>query len=232
MGKQQRRQARPKTKQPIPKASQPLKPMPKALKDKLRFMKTDAITIGVEGKLMTCYQILLDNQRRPSGYAFVPKGNAYITRKCRSQTHDLGSPVYTVYSSTTYKPTGICVPIDVQAAVELESQDTSDARKKTVAQKDARDRQKARELLLKEFPNMPKSDLNTVLNHAFLKGSRRVGRSGKIANEKDKVRLAVEAHIRHVHTEYDDMIRRGLTRERARENIWDEVAIVRDSWKK
>ncbi|KAM5475359.1 hypothetical protein MauCBS54593_001047 [Microsporum audouinii] len=227
MGKQQRRQARPKTKRPIPKASQPLKPMPKALKDKLRdiyYSKT------VHGSVSE--DILLDNQRRPSGYAFVPKGNAYITRKCRSQTHDLGSPVYTVYSSTTYKPTGICVPIDVQAAVELESQDTSDARKKAVAQKDARDRQKARELLLKEFPNMPKSDLNTVLNHAFLKGSRRVGRSGKIANEKDKVRLAVEAHIRHVHTEYDDMIRRGLTRERARENIWDEVAIVRDSWKK
>lgn len=120
----------------------------------------------------------------------------------------------------------------MQAAVELESKETSENRKKAVAQKDARDRQKARELLLKEFPNMPKSDLTAVLNHAFLKGSRRVGRSGKIASEKDKVRLAVEAHIRHVHTEYDDMIRRGLTRERARENIWDEVVILRDSWRK
>lgn len=101
-----------------------------------------------------------------------------------------------------------------------------------MAQKDARDRQKARELLLKEFPNMPRTDLTAVLNHAFLKGSRRVGRSGKVASEKDKVRLAVEAHIRHAHTEYDDMIRRGLTRERARENIWDEVVILRDSWRK
>lgn len=79
---------------------------------------------------------------------------------------------------------------------------------------------------------MPRTDLTAVLNHAFLKGSRRVGRSGKVASEKDKVRLAAEAHIRHVHTEYDDMIRRGLTRERARENIWDEVVILRDSWRK
>ncbi|EGD99932.1 hypothetical protein TESG_07262 [Trichophyton tonsurans CBS 112818] len=78
----------------------------------------------------------------------------------------------------------------------------------------------------------PLAYLTAVLNHAFLKGSRRVGRSGKVASEKDKVGLAVEAHIRHVHTEYDDMIRRGLTRERARENIWDEVVILRDSWRK
>ncbi|KAF3481067.1 uncharacterized protein GIQ15_03826 [Arthroderma uncinatum] len=135
-------------------------------------------------------------------------------------------------SSTTYEQTGLYVPIDVRTAVELESQDTSDARKQAVAQKDARDRRKARDLLLREFPNMPKSDLNAVLNHAFLKGSRRVGKSGKIASEEEKVRLAIEAHIRHVHTEYDAMIKRGMTRERARENIWGEVVTLRDSWKK
>ncbi|KAK2877098.1 hypothetical protein FQN49_001421 [Arthroderma sp. PD_2] len=227
MGKQQRRQSRPRTKRTRRPTSKTPRPMPKALRDKLKSIAYSKVVHDFVAE-----DILLDNQPRPSGYGFVPKGDVYITRKCRSQTHDLGSTVYTVYSSTTYEQTGLYVPIDVRAAVELESHDTSDARKQAVAQKDARDRRKARELLLREFPNMPKSDLDAVLNHAFLKGSRRVGRSGKVASEEDKVRLAVEAHIRHVHTEYDDMIKRGTTRERARENIWGEIVTVRDSWKK
>ncbi|KDB27898.1 hypothetical protein H109_00328 [Trichophyton interdigitale MR816] len=231
MGKPQRQQRQSRAKRGaggIRKgASKRAKDMPKALKDKLRDIAYSKTAHGFVPE-----DILLDNQPQPPGYVFVPKGNVYITRKCRSQTHDLGSPVFTVYCSTTYKQTGLYVPASVQAAVELESKETSEDRKRAVAQKDARDRQKARELLLKEFPNMPRTDLTAVLNHAFLKGSRRVGRSGKVASEKDKVRLAVEAHIRHAHTEYDDMIRRGLTRERARENIWDEVVILRDSWRK
>ncbi|EZF28357.1 hypothetical protein H101_07957 [Trichophyton interdigitale H6] len=96
MGKPQRQQRQSRAKRGaggIRKgASKRAKDMPKALKDKLRDIAYSKTAHGFVPE-----DILLDNQPQPPGYVFVPKGNVYITRKCRSQTHDLGSPVFTVY---------------------------------------------------------------------------------------------------------------------------------------
>ncbi|KAK2751101.1 hypothetical protein FQN57_000176 [Myotisia sp. PD_48] len=193
--------------------------MPKRLRDKLR--NPDLAK-----------EILFDNQPQPDDYGFVPKGDVFITRNCRSKTLDLGKPVYTVYSTSTYLQTGIYVPSHVYTAVKQAACATSDARQQAVAQKDARDLRKARLLLEKEFPCMPEPDINAVLNHAFLKGSGRVGRSGTVGSDENKVRLAVEAHIRHVHTDYDRLIKLGLSREEAREDIWEDVKKIKKSWGK
>lgn len=80
------------------------------------------------------------------------------------------------------------------------------------------------------FPCIPKRDAEKVLNHAYLKGSGRVGRTARHSNE-DKVRLAVIAHIRHEWTEYDKLMgEKGLTREEARKRVWRTVANIRDKW--
>lgn len=36
----------------------------------------------------------------PAGYSFVPKGDVYITRKCRLMTKEIDQVVYKVYVST------------------------------------------------------------------------------------------------------------------------------------
>ena len=77
---------------------------------------------------------------------------------------------------------------------------------------------------------MPVHDVEEVLRHAFLKGSRRVGRSGMVKSEEKKVVLAVEAHIRHVHTQYESLLETGVDREEARVAVWDLVRSIKATW--
>lgn len=76
---------------------------------------------------------------------------------------------------------------------------------------------------------MPDDDRRTVLRHAFQKGSGRVGRTARIEDE-EKVRLAVEAHIRHLHTEYDELLDAGMMKSKARERVWEKVKEIRERW--
>lgn len=76
---------------------------------------------------------------------------------------------------------------------------------------------------------MPESSLDVVLNHAFLKGSGRVGRTS-MTTDKRKASLAVEAHIRHTHTPYDSLLDGGMERDEARKKVWPAVKVIRKSW--
>ncbi|KAI5301051.1 hypothetical protein KEM55_002813 [Ascosphaera atra] len=126
---------------------------------------------------------------------------------------------------------GLYVPASIASEVQAQASATKAARAQAVLSKDTREGNKTRALLLAAYPNMPAADLSQILSHAFLKGSRRVGRSSKVrGGEKVKLRLAVEAHIRHCHTEYDRMLREGIHREDAREMVWEEVGRIRDEW--
>ena len=124
------------------------------------------------------------------------------------------------------------MPQHILLVAQVEADRTADSRKRKVEQKDARDRKNAQSLLEREFPKMPDVDVQAVLDHAFLKGSGRVGRSGTVKSDEEKVRLAVEAHIRHVHTEYDKLIKDGMDRDDARDVVWDTVKKIKEGWAK
>lgn len=68
-----------------------------------------------------------------------------------------------------------------------------------------------------------------ILNHAFLKHSGRVGRTSMKSDERKAI-LAVEAHIRHLHTPYEALLRAGMTRHHAREAVWDTVQAIKAAW--
>lgn len=78
---------------------------------------------------------------------------------------------------------------------------------------------------------MPEDERRVVLGHAFLKGSGRVGRTARMG-EEEKVRLAVEAHVRHVHTEYEGLLEGGMGKKEARERVWKKVKEIRGEWEK
>jgi len=89
---------------------------------------------------------------------------------------------------------------------------------------------KAKAVLRERYPNMPLSDLEQVLDHAFTKGSGRVGRKGGQSVER-RASLAVGAHVRHNHTTYDDMLnRREMSREQARDLVWKTVRDIKLGW--
>lgn len=106
---------------------------------------------------------------------------------------------------------------------------TAEARAEAVRVRDERDLKRARKMLQANFPAMPPASLETVLQHAFMKGSGRVGRSTTQTDEKKAI-LAVEAHIRHTHTPYESLLDAGLDRDEARDAVWDTVQSIKDQW--
>ncbi|KAL1999341.1 hypothetical protein VTN02DRAFT_4659 [Thermoascus thermophilus] len=165
----------------------------------------------------------------PEGYVVVPKGDVYITRHCRSQTKESGRTVYVVYDNKGKRTLGLRVPQDIYDAVLRSAAETASARADAVRQRDEKDTKQARELLRARFPAMPAASLETVVNHAFLKGSGRVGRTSRRTDER-KAELAVEAHIRHTHTPYEELLAAGMDREEARDLVWDTVQQIKSEW--
>ncbi|EAW07171.1 DUF2293 domain-containing protein [Aspergillus clavatus NRRL 1] len=171
----------------------------------------------------------LEREPLPEGYVFVPKGDVYVTRNCRVQTKESQRLVYAVYNNAGKRTTGLRVPSDVYAAVLQSAAATADSRANAVRVRDEKDLSRARQILRSKFPLMPADSLETVVDHAFLKGSGRVGRTAMKTDEK-KATLAVEAHIRHVHTPYEQLLDAGKERREAREAVWDMVQAIKTAW--
>ncbi len=71
------------------------------------------------------------------------------------------------------------------------------------------------------------------MEHGFQKGSGRVGRS-KSLEDKLKVQLAVNAHIRHRLTQYDSILAANKGQDAkfaAREMVYSQVLKIADSWR-
>ena len=100
--------------------------------------------------------------------------------------------------------------------------------------REAEDRQYVVEFaaaIRQQFPNCPPDDEKTIAAHACEKHSGRVGRSAA-AKELDaaKVRAAVVAHIRHIHTEYDRLLAANVPRKVARDRIAEKLEQVLRRW--
>jgi hypothetical protein len=128
----------------------------------------------------------------------------------------------------TGKAIGLHIPRAVYQEVKANAAASATARQNAVLRKDERDLESAAAVLARLFPQMPPKSAEEVLGHAFMKGSGRVGRSQTLTVEQ-KVRSAVLAHIRHVHTPYDKLLR-TISREDAREQIWSVVQDIARSW--
>jgi hypothetical protein len=163
----------------------------------------------------------------PKGYAFLPKGVVFKTFHCRKLTRESGRTLYVV---TNNKNTlGLQAPKAIIAQVHSKAKDTLATRRAAVQKKDAADIDKATGELRDQFPKMPKIDKNLILCHGFRKHSGRVGRNGSMALAK-KVTLAVIAHIRHRHTDYDTLLRHGQAREATRKAIWKQIDNTMREW--
>ena len=81
------------------------------------------------------------------------------------------------------------------------------------------------------YPNCPSKRELKIAEHACRKYSGRVGRSSAAKSMDAKaVRLAVMAHIRHVETNYDDLLAAMHERGDARMMVRDAVAEILNNW--
>ena len=121
------------------------------------------------------------------------------------------------------------MPSDIYEMVSQSAAETADSRANAVKLRDERDLAHSRELLRTQFPLMPEDSLETILGHAFLKGSGRVGRTS-MKTDAQKANLAVEAYIRHNHTPYEALLKDGHGRAQARKAVWDTVRAIKATW--
>jgi len=169
---------------------------------------------------------------------FLPSGDAALTRRARK--HSTLSAVVLKWSRARkrYERQGLLVEASGLELAERECLADSEARTRRREREAVRraevDRQyverfavRVREL----FPGCPSGREMAVAEHACLKYSGRIGRSaaGK-SFDGNAVRLAVNAHIRHTETPYDELLARGYERWEAREQVEQEVVRLLSEW--
>jgi hypothetical protein len=88
----------------------------------------------------------------------------------------------------------------------------------------------ARETLMRMFPKIPEESVQPVLDHTLKKRSGRVGRS-KTRPFDECISLAVRAHIRHHHTNYDTLLQhQSMNWRDARERVGGQVNKIVNAW--
>lgn len=167
--------------------------------------------------------------RMPKGYGFLKKGNPYRTRLCRRMTHAEGKTLFVVTKNRV--PIGLRAPKDILDKVFKEDRATRDKRRAVVEKRDEATQDEFKSAILKQFPRIPLETLGTILKHTLKKRTGRVGRTGTLTLEA-KARLAVAAHVRHCHTDYDKVIKRKcISRNQARGEVHKELVRVLREWR-
>ena len=169
---------------------------------------------------------------------FLPRGDTALTR--RSRKHSALSAVVVRFSRTRgrYERQGVLVEPAALARAEEECHadeaSRERARERAAVVRERQDLAYVKEFATQiraRFPGCPAEKGAEIAGHACQKYSGRVGRSA-MAKEFDAaaIDLAVRAHIRHSHTDYDRLLNRGMDRADARSAVAARVAEVEARW--
>lgn len=169
---------------------------------------------------------------------FLPSGDAALTRRARK--HSTLSAVVLKWSRARKRHERQGLLVQAQGLEQAEQECLADSearmlrREREAARREELDQEyvkrfaaRVREL----FPGCPREREIAIAEHACLKYSGRVGRSGAAKSfDKSAVRLAVIAHIRHAETKYDTLLARGFERLEARAQVEEAIDRVLSRW--
>jgi hypothetical protein len=141
-------------------------------------------------------------------------------------------------TSRTYERQGILVEPDALRRAEEESLADAEVRARRQARAAERRELEDHEFVTafasairEQYPGCPTTEEVEIAEHACRKHSGRVGRTAAAKElSPDAIRLAVIAHIRHVHTNYDELLARYADRDMARERIRGDVSAILADW--
>ncbi|KAF2428968.1 hypothetical protein EJ08DRAFT_560164, partial [Tothia fuscella] len=169
----------------------------------------------------------------PPGYRFVATGSAEFTTYCKERCQKAGFRVYIsnqerkkrakIDSSRVgfhitrdgyYFPNKVvdyaCEWLDYSIDKYGVTSPHNTQLVRALRRHKGRDEKAQIEAAMRElFPKMPEETAAVVVGHAFGKAQNRVGNISTISLA-GRVQLAVNAHIRHVHTEYDQLLASGI----------------------
>lgn len=169
---------------------------------------------------------------------FLPAGDAALTRRSRKYSTLVAVVLRWSPRRKRYERQGLLVE---EAALEQAEQDC-------LADADVRARRREREALRRAerdeqylaqfaqrvrelYPRCPPGREQAIAEHACLKYSGRVGRSAAAKDlEPQAIALAVQAHVRHRETPYDELLAQGIERWEARSMVGPAVDAIMDAW--
>ena len=169
---------------------------------------------------------------------YLPSGNTALSTRARKYSSI--SEIVWSYSKARKRNERQGILVTEEALEKAEQECLGDAelrernRVKAAAARELKDSDyinKFADKISEMFPSCP--DSAEIADHACEKYSKRVGRSAsaKELNPQDII-LAVRAHIRHKHTNYDRLLAENYDRHDARELVSGTIESVLDSWKK
>lgn len=172
------------------------------------------------------------------GLVFLPSGDPALTRRAKANSHRYAEVFRFSTSRKRNERQGVLV--EAEAINQAKEENRADSERREKAREAASVRRVAQEgkykrdfieAILKEFPKCPPDEAAIIARHACEKYSGRVGRSAaakELAN--GAVSLAVQAHIRHSHTNYDTIIT-GWGKEDARRLVRESIDSVMANWR-
>jgi hypothetical protein len=171
---------------------------------------------------------------------FLPSGDAALTRRSRKYSGLSAVVVKWSRARKRYERQGLLVEDEALECAEKECAADEDARKlaraRAAARRDELDLEYIRSFagrVRELYPFCPTGRERLIAEHACRKYSGRVGRSAAAKTlDKEAVRLAVTAHVRHAETNYDDLLLKGTERWEAREKVYSKVSGILDRWER
>jgi hypothetical protein len=171
---------------------------------------------------------------------FLPAGDTALSRRSRKHSQLSAVVVHYHRSRRRYERQGLLVTAEGLARAEQEcAADVSKRarrREKAVFIRQAEDREFVGEMvqaIASQYPGCPAHEAQAIARHTALRGSGRVGRSAAgRALEPQAIELAVRAHVRHAHTNYDALLMGGADRQDARALVRDRIDQVMAGWRR
>jgi hypothetical protein len=169
---------------------------------------------------------------------FLPAGDAALSRRARKHSTLAAVVVKWSRARKHYERQGLLVTPEALAQAEEEcaadAPARAAARERAALARPAEDREFVAALaqaILQRHPGCPPDEARRIAEHAGRRRSGRVGRSAAgRALDASAVDLAVIAHIRHEHTNYDELLMRGTERLLARGQVREKIERVLADW--
>jgi hypothetical protein len=169
---------------------------------------------------------------------FLPAGDMALSRRARKHSALAAVVVRFSRARKRYERQGLLVT--EEALVKAEEECAADAPARAVARaraeqaREVEDREFVATLtqaILQRYPGCPADEARRIAEHTGRRSSGRVGRSAAgRALDTSAVELAVIAHIRHEHTNYDELLMRGTERLDARVLVREGIDRVLAKW--
>jgi hypothetical protein len=169
---------------------------------------------------------------------FLPRGDTAVTRRASKYTKLRAVVVRWSRARKQYERQGILA--EPAAIARAEEESLADAEVRARRQARAAERRALEDedyvaefarAIRAQFPGCPPGEETAIARHACRKYSGRVGRTAAAREfDPEAVRLAVIAHVRHIHTNYDELLGTTGDRQSARERVYRQVSDILDNW--